>query len=244
MHRLVRSETSVGLAVSVRGAARHFGATPALRDLNLDVWLGEAVALVGPNGAGKSTLLRAIAGRVRLDRGEIVRAAHPIGLVSQTIGIYPLLTTRENLEVFGRFHGLSRAELGGRLEWALAWADLAASADQVAKRLSVGLQRRLHLAAGVLHRPRLILLDEPTVGVDPQSRERIWEMLAGMQAEGAALLFSSHQLGEVEERFERVAVLDRGSLVADGPPFALTDGRAAPDLRSAVLRLTSGVRAA
>ena len=146
------------------------------------------------------SLVRAIAGRVRLDGGSIelmgrtLRPESPrgeLGVVPQEIAIYPLLSARENLEVFGRLQGLTGQALASRVAWALAWTALDARASEPVKRFSGGMRRRLNIACGVLHEPRVLLLDEPTFGVDPQSRERIYEMLAALRAGGTSLLLAT-----------------------------------------------------
>src|SRR5262245_9090493 len=180
--------------LSISGAAKRFGGTQALDGAGLSLFRGELLALLGPNGAGKTTLVRSIAGRVRLDAGEITllgeRLAGPggaarlrLGVVPQEIALYDLLTARENLYAVGTSHGVPRPELAERVAWALEWTGLADRSREPVKRFSGGMKRRLNIACGVLHRPEVVLLDEPTVGVDPQSRERIWEMLGRLKFE-------------------------------------------------------------
>jgi len=211
--------------LTVRDARKSFGGTPALQGASLALDAGELLGLLGPNGAGKTTLVRAIAGRVRLDGGEIAlagRALRPespraeLGVVPQEIAVYAQLTARENLEVFGRLHGLSRQALAERVAWALAWTGLDARADEPVKRFSGGMRRRLNIACGVLHEPRVLLLDEPTVGVDPQSRERIYEMLSALRKRGTSLLLTTHQLDEAEGLCDRIVVIDHGRVAAAG----------------------------
>jgi ABC-2 type transport system ATP-binding protein len=212
-------------ALRVRDAARSFGAVRALRGASLDLREGERLALLGPNGAGKTTLIRAIAGRVRLEAGAIEifgRALPPtervrrLGVVPQEIALYPLLTARENLEAFGRLHGVAPASLVARVDWALEWTGLRDRARQPVRGFSGGMKRRINIACGVLHEPRVVLLDEPTVGVDPQSRERIYEMLEELRAAGTSQLLTTHQLEEAEKRCDRIAILDHGAVVASG----------------------------
>ena len=211
-------ETTAVLAV--RHACKRFGAATALVDVDLTVARGEWVGFLGPNGAGKTTLIRAIAGRVRLDRGRI-DVAGAIGLVPQDIALYPALTAPENLRVFGRLHGLRGAVLRERVAWALEWTGLSEREHEPSGTFSGGMKRRLNLACGVLHRPALVLLDEPTVGVDPQSRERIFVMLAELQRAGTALLHTTHDLDEAERVCARVVIIDHGGIVAAGTPGEL-----------------------
>ncbi len=220
-----RTATAATAVLRVRDARKSFGTVQALAGASLQLAEGERLALLGPNGAGKTTLIRAVAGRVRLDSGAIEifgRSLTPderrgaLGIVPQEIALYPLLTARENLEVFGRLHGVARTALKTRVDWALDWTGLADRAREPVKRFSGGMKRRLNIACGVLHEPRVVLLDEPTVGVDPQSRERIYEMLEQLRASGASQLLTTHQLEEAERRCDRIAILDRGAIIAHG----------------------------
>jgi ABC-2 type transport system ATP-binding protein len=231
----------------VEGARKRFGSSEALGGVNLHLRAGEWIALLGPNGAGKTTLIRSIAGRVRLDEGRIAlfdRELKPgdregrrdLGIVPQEIALYPLLTARENLEVFGSLAGLNASTVKERVEWALDFTRLADRAREPIQRFSGGMKRRLNIAASVLHKPRVVLLDEPTVGVDPQSREHIWEMLSELRQGGASLLLTTHQLDEAQQVCDRVVIIDHGKVIADGTLdhlIATTVGRH----RHVVLRL-------
>jgi ABC-2 type transport system ATP-binding protein len=213
-------------ALRVTQAYKRFGATQALDGAEVALERGQLLLLLGPNGAGKTTLVRSVAGRVRLDRGEIEllgqklnaagNARRSLGVVPQEIALYPLLTARENLEVFGTFHGLGGAALAERVTWALAWTGLADRTDEPIKGFSGGMKRRLNIACGVLHKPEVVLLDEPTVGVDPQSRERIWEMLGKLKQAGASLVLTTHQLDEAQTQGDRIVIIDHGKTIAAG----------------------------
>ena len=209
----------------VEDAKKAFGGTQALAGVSLELGKGELLGLLGPNGAGKTTLVRALAGRVRLDGGTIelfgrrlsvTETRDGLGVVPQEIALYPLLTARENLEAFGSFNSLRGAALRDRVAWALEWTGLSERASEPIRRFSGGMRRRLNIACGVLHEPRVILLDEPTVGVDPQSRERIYEMLDRLRANGVSMLLTTHQLDEAEARCERIVILDHGRVIAAG----------------------------
>jgi len=211
--------------LEIRDARKDFGSTRALDGLSLSLGEGELLGLLGPNGAGKTTLIRAIAGRVRLNAGTVslygrtLEPATPrtdLGVVPQENALYPMLTARENLETFGRLNGLEGKRLRERSAWALEWTGLADRAKSEVRAFSGGMKRRLNLACGVLHEPRLVLLDEPTVGVDPQSREKIYDMLSGLRAAGASLLLTTHYLEEAEARCERIVIVDRGRAIAAG----------------------------
>jgi ABC-2 type transport system ATP-binding protein len=197
----------------------------ALDGASFVVHPGELLGLLGPNGAGKTTLIRAIAGRVALDDGEIAIAGRPvtiadarpgIGVVPQELAIYPKLTARENLRAFGELYGVPAAALRERIEWALTWADLTDRAKEPVERFSGGMKRRLNIAIGLLHQPTVVLLDEPTVGVDPQSRERIYEMLAALQRDGVSVVLTTHHLEEAERRCSRIVIIDHGRTIATG----------------------------
>ncbi|MBD3236799.1 MAG: ATP-binding cassette domain-containing protein [Candidatus Eisenbacteria bacterium] len=216
--------------LTVREATKRFDQTLALDRADLELRPRERLGLLGPNGAGKTTLVRAIAGRVRLDAGRIRllgaeldlrspqsrRVRGRIGVVPQEIALYPLLTARENLRSFGELQGLRGHALREHSDWALDWTGLADRADEPIKRFSGGMKRRLNIACSVLHRPEVVLLDEPTVGVDPQSRERIWEMLEKLRQEGAAQLVTTHQLDEAQQICDRIVIIDHGRVIASG----------------------------
>ncbi len=211
-------------AVEIHGLTKRFGALQALAgiDLTLD---GEVLGLLGPNGAGKSTLVRALMGRVRPDAGEIRLFGRPadesggrdtLGYVPQEIALYPVLTARQNLAVFGRYLGLAGAGLERAVGRGLEFANLEDRADDAVDEFSGGMKRRLNLAIGILHDPRVVLLDEPTVGVDPQSRESIYDMIAELRRGGASVLYTTHYMEEAERLCDRVAVIDHGRVIAAG----------------------------
>jgi ABC-2 type transport system ATP-binding protein len=211
--------------LEIRDASKSFGTTRALDGLSLALGEGELLGLLGPNGAGKTTLIRAIAGRVRLNGGTISLYGHTLepekprrdlGVVPQENALYPLLSARENLETFGKLNGIDGKHLRERIAWALEWSGLADRATSLVRTFSGGMKRRLNLACGVLHEPKLVLLDEPTVGVDPQSRESIYDMLGALRARGTSLLLTTHYLEEAEARCERIVVIDHGRAVAAG----------------------------
>lgn len=151
--------------------------------------------------------------------GQSIDAAgvrESIGLVPQEIALYRDLTTRENLMVFAKFHGLRRRQMRQRVDWALQWSGLAGRANDLVGGFSGGMKRRVNLACGVMHSPTLLLLDEPTVGVDPQSRQRIFAMLDELRRDGTSILLTTHHLDEAEQRSDRIVILDQGRVVADG----------------------------
>ena len=208
--------------VKIERACKRYGQIVALDNLCFELREAECLALVGRNGAGKTTTVRAICGRVRLDSGSI--HWHPsasstrsnCGLVPQEIALYPLLTGIENLKVFGGLYRLGSAMLGARIDWALAWTGLSDRAHEPIKHWSIGMQRRLNIACGVLHAPRVVLLDEPTSNVDPESRQRIWAMLRELRDSGTSLLLTTHLLHEAEILSDRIAIIDAGRVIACG----------------------------
>ena len=218
--------------LTVAGARKRFGDVVALDGAALALRQGELLALLGPNGAGKTTLIRAIAGRVQLDAGEIRlfgqpltgRKTHPdLGIVPQELAVYPSLTARENLTTFGRLQGVAARDVKERVAWALNATALEDRADEPIKGFSGGMKRRLNIACGVIHRPRVVLLDEPTVGVDPQSRDRIYDMLAELTRAGVSLLLTTHHLEEAEARCSRTVIIDHGRVIAAGTLPELVD---------------------
>jgi ABC-2 type transport system ATP-binding protein len=197
----------------------------AVNGISLEVRAGECLGLLGPNGAGKSTLIRAIVGRVRPDSGcvsvfgaepESVGARADLGWVPQDLALYWLLTCRENLEAFGSYQGLRGKPLHDAVAWCLDWAALADRAGSVAGTLSGGMKRRLNMAAGLIHRPRVVLLDEPTAGVDPQSRNRIFEMIESLRNGGTTVIYTTHYMEEAERLCDRIAIVDHGRVIAQG----------------------------
>ena len=212
-------------ALLIRDVGKRFGSTTALDHAGLELRRGERLALLGPNGAGKTTLVRCICGRAVPDSGEIEMLGrrlppsggrHELGFVPQEIALYPDLTARENLDAFGRFHGLRGGELRRAVDWALEWTGLADRAGDLTKTYSSGMKRRVNIACGVLHRPLVLLLDEPTVGVDPQSRDRIFAMLDELWRQGTSILLTTHQLEEAEQQCDRIVIIDHGHAIAEG----------------------------
>jgi ABC-2 type transport system ATP-binding protein len=207
--------------ISVDDAHVFYGDLHALAGLSLELHAGELLGLLGPNGAGKTTLIHCIAQRQKLDRGCIRIASRGdlcdgLGIVPQELALYPDLSVRQNLSVFGRLHGLRGGELKRRISEALAWAALEERSTALAHTLSGGMQRRLNIACSVMHQPQILLLDEPTVGIDPQSRERIYTMLDSLLEIGTAILLTTHQLDEAQTRCDRMAIIDGGRIIESG----------------------------
>jgi len=202
---------------------------PAVEGLNLGIPRGGVYGILGPNGAGKTTTLMMLSGLLAPDGGQIAFAPdiargslrQRIGYVPQELALYPRLTARENLRFFGRLYGLGGARLRERVRALLGVVGLAARADDLVKDFSTGMMRRLNLAAGLLHEPELLLLDEPSVGIDPQSRNVIFEALGELRRRRVTVLYTTHYMEEATRLCDRVAILDRGRLILEGPPRAL-----------------------
>ncbi len=218
--------------MEIHELCKSFGDLTALANVTFTLGAGERLALLGPNGAGKTTLIRCLSGRTRPDSGSIHVEGAPIslagvrdmlGLVPQEIAVYRDLTTRENLSAFGRFYGLRRRELRDRIDWALQWTGLQDRAGELVGTFSGGMKRRVNLACGVMHSPSVLLLDEPTVGVDPQSRERIFSMLDELNSDGTSILLTTHHLDEAQARTDRIVIVDKGRVVAKGTFSQLVD---------------------
>lgn len=220
--------------LEVRGARRRYGEREALCGVDLEARAGEIVVLLGPNGAGKTTLIRAICGQAHLDGGSVrvlgqdparergVRRA--IGLVPQDIALYETLPVATNLEVFGRLAGLAGAPLRAAVAAALAGFGLAGRARDAVRDLSGGMQRRVNIAVGALHAPQLLLLDEPTVGIDPVARQAVHQVLRSLAQRGMALLLTTHDLAEAEQLADRVVVMAEGRVRASGAVPDLING--------------------
>jgi len=214
-------------AIEVRDLVKRFGAARAVDGLSLAVRRGESLGFLGPNGAGKTTTIRILSTLVAPTSGSVsVLGLDPvrqsaalrgrIGVVPQEIALYDGLTARENLEFFGRMHGLERARLREAVDRALDEAELAERAQDRVQAYSGGMKRRLNLVAALLHDPELVFLDEPTVGIDPQSRNHVFELVDRLRAAGTTLVYTTHQLGEVERLCDRIVILDRGRTIAAG----------------------------
>jgi ABC-2 type transport system ATP-binding protein len=218
--------------LNVSQLSKSYGGRRAVDGVSFQVRQGQTVGLIGPNGAGKSTtvsmicgLLRADSGSVELDGVAIAQgqndAKRKIGLVPQELALYEDLSALENLKLFGALYGLSGALLKERCAQALQLVMLADRAGDKPATFSGGMKRRLNIAAALLHEPQLLILDEPTVGVDPQSRNAIFDTLERLKAEGRALIYTSHYMEEVERLADHIVIIDHGKVLADESPAEL-----------------------
>lgn len=200
----------------------------AVKGINLDIQKGEIFSLLGPNGAGKTTTISMISGLLHPTRGDAHIGGHSItqqplkakqllGVVPQEIALYPTLTARQNLEFFGKMYSLGGAELSRRADEVLDFIDLRDRQNDRVDEFSGGMKRRVNIGVGLLHKPQLIYMDEPTVGIDPQNRRRILDTVKRLQQEqGMTVLYTSHLMEEVQEISDRIAIIDHGSIIAEG----------------------------
>ncbi len=210
-----------------RALRRCFGKLVAVDGVGFHVDPGETYGLLGPNGAGKTTSISMIAGLLDRDSGEVtvagepmttrsVRAKNAIGYVPQELAIYPDLSGRENLMFFARLYGMPTSAAKRRTDEVLTLTGLADRAGDQTKQYSGGMKRRLNVGIGLLHQPKLLILDEPTVGVDPQSRNAILESVEGLSRAGMAVLYTTHYMEEAERLCDRIGIIDHGKLIAEG----------------------------
>ena len=212
-------------AIEVAGLRKTFGSVQALNGVDLQVRQGEFYGLLGPNGAGKTTLLRILSGLLKADSGTSSILGHAVGsesalrqlgVVPQEIALYDMLSARKNLEVFGSLRGVHGRDLTARIDAALETVELRDAQHRHVKTYSGGMKRRLNLAVGLLHDPPILLLDEPTVGVDPQSRAKIFSLLRALRASGKTIVYTTHYMEEAQQLCERIGIIDHGRVLAEG----------------------------
>ncbi|MGA3007409.1 MAG: ABC transporter ATP-binding protein [Opitutaceae bacterium] len=213
--------------LALRSITKRYGTLTALNDVSLDIAPGEFFGLLGPNGAGKSTLMSLVAGLRAPDAGTLTLDGTPLsacnadtrralGLVPQNLALYRELSAEKNLRIFGELYGLRGGALGQRIDEALHAVQLNDRRRDPVKTFSGGMQRRLNLAAALLHRPKLLLCDEPTVGVDPQSRNAIFEYLEALNRDGLTIIYSTHYMEEAVRLCSRIGIIDHGRILALG----------------------------
>ena len=226
-----------GPAIAIRGAVKRFGAITAVDGLDIEVPRGVCFGLLGPNGAGKSTTMRMLTAQALPDSGEITvlgyrlaeeskQARMEMGVVPQLDNLDVELTARQVLGVFARLYRVPRAQRRAAVDRALALARLEARADARVSDLSGGMRRRLLIARALIHQPRLLLLDEPTTGLDPQVRQELWSLIDGLRIEGVTILMSTHYIEEAERLADIVAVMSGGRVIARGTPAELVRAHA------------------
>ena len=225
--------------LTVHGLHKKFGALEVVRGVSFEVSAGECYGLLGPNGAGKTTTLRCCLGLTAPDAGEITLDSLPVparareararvGVVPQFDNLDPDFTVRENLAIFGRYFGLSRSEVAARVPYLLDYAGLTDKADAPIEALSGGMKRRLTIARALINDPRILFLDEPTTGLDPQARHVVWERLKRLLGQGRTIILTTHFMDEAQRLCDRVAIMDHGAFIAEAPPHALIEREIEP----------------
>ncbi len=228
------------LAIRLRGVVKRFGALTAVDGLDLDVPVGTCVGLLGPNGAGKSTTMKTLTAQVIADEGELEvlgyrlpeaskQARAEMGVVPQLDNLDTSLTVEQNLRVFAHLYRVPAGRRKEAIQRALDIANLDERRASKVDELSGGMRRRLLIARALLHEPRLLLLDEPTVGLDPQVRQELWALIDRLRSEGVSILMSTHYIEEAERLCEQVTIMSHGKAVAVGPPRALIAEHAGPE---------------
>src|SRR5262249_42440821 len=236
------------LMLDIRKLRKSFGDLVAVDDVSFTVAQGELIGLLGPNGAGKTTTVSMITGLVRPDRGEVLIGGvrlggdtdpkkRRIGLVPQDLALYDELSAYANLRFFGALYNLTGKVLDDAIRSSLQLVELGDRERDTVKTFSGGMKRRLNLAAGLLHDPDILLLDEPTVGVDPQSRNAIFDNLEALKSRGKALLYTTHYMEEAERLADRIVIIDHGRVIADDTLAGLTRAHGAPSLENVFLPL-------
>lgn len=219
----------------VKGLRKLYGTTEAVAGIDFEIREREVFGLLGPNGAGKSTTIAILSTEIRPTKGDATLSGHSIcaepqlvrrmvGVVPQEIAIYPMLTATENLRFFGLIYGLKGRLLESRIDEALEFVGLEHQRDKTAEIMSGGMKRRLNLAIALVHHPKLILLDEATVGVDPNAREHIFEIVCELRDTGTAILYTTHYMEEAERLCDRIGIMNEGKLIATGNLDALLAG--------------------
>jgi lipooligosaccharide transport system ATP-binding protein len=228
----VATDGSRELAIRLRGAVKRYGTITAVDGLDLDVPVGTCVGLLGPNGAGKSTTMKLLTAQAIADEGELEvlgfripdeskQARALCGVVPQLDNLDTTLTVEQNLLVFAHLYRIPRSERKAAVERSLVMAKLVDRRKSRVDKLSGGMRRRLLIARGLVHRPRLVLLDEPTVGLDPQVRQELWALIDALRTEGTTILMSTHYIEEAQRLADTVLIMSHGSCVGSGPPSQL-----------------------
>ncbi|MCL2212728.1 MAG: ABC transporter ATP-binding protein [Oscillospiraceae bacterium] len=215
------------MLATMTNVVKRYGDTTALDHLNLNIKQGEILGLLGPNGAGKTTAIRVLCGLINADAGEInvfgktqnisnLQTRRDIGLVTQNITVFNDLSALDNLKYFGGLYGLTGAKLNANIKEVLDFVELADRAKKRPKTFSGGMQRRLNIACALVHKPKLVIMDEPTVGIDPQSRNHILESVKKLAAGGTTVIYTSHYMEEVQAISDRISIMDTGRVIAEG----------------------------
>ncbi len=227
--------------IEATGLTKHFGDTVAVDGIDFSVEPGESFGFLGPNGAGKTSAMRMIGATSPITAGDLsVLGLDPesdgpelrarLGVVPQEDNLDQELTVRENLLMYGRYFGLSRPVIEERIDELLAFAQLTEKADAKVESLSGGMKRRLTIARGLINEPELLILDEPTTGLDPQARHVLWDRLYRLKQRGVTLIITTHYMDEAEQLCDRLVIMDKGKIVAEGSPLALIREHSRPEV--------------
>ena len=234
------------IAISLNGVDVSLTKTPILFDINLNIKRGSIYGLLGPSGAGKTTTIKVVAGIIEADKGEasILGVDMPnltemakIGYMAQSDALYEDLSGYENLEFFGELYGMKKKQLKERIEYALGLVNLTDDGKKLVSKYSGGMKRRLALAAAVLHNPEVLILDEPTVGIDPLLRKELWDELYKLSDEGTTILVTTHVMDEAEKCHE-LAMMRNGKVIGEGTPESLIEQCAVKNLEEVFLKLS------
>lgn len=215
------------MIANMKSVVKRYGELVALDHLDLTIGEGEVLGLLGPNGAGKTTAIRSLCGLIPIDTGEInvfgdrqhvnnLKTKRDMGIVTQEISVFSDLSARENLRYFGGLYGLKGKELDSNVKRVLEFIGLTEHAKRKPGKFSGGMQRRLNIGCALVHRPKLLIMDEPTVGIDPQSRNHILESVKKIASEGTTIIYTSHYMEEVQAVCSRISIMDSGRVIAEG----------------------------
>jgi len=244
-----KQETLTAVAISIEGLTKDYGGMRAVDNLTLSVAEAEVFGLLGPNGSGKTTtincltgILRPTAGMVRVGgfdvQKETGKAREIMGVSPQETAVYPYLTGRENVQLFGELYSVKRESLGERVDQVMEKVGLIEVAGRKVSKYSGGMRRRVSIAMALVTDPRIILLDEPTVGMDPQARREVWDFVMELRDRGKTVVLTTHYMEEAEDLCDRVGIIDHGRLIALGSPADLKAEYGARDLEDVFIQLT------
>ncbi len=246
----MQRETTKGTnAVVIENLTKEFGEVTAVDDLSISVHEAEIFGLLGPNGSGKTTTINCLTGLMKPTAGSIrvggfdavtdgAKARSIIGVSPQETAVYQYLTGRENVKLFGELCSVPKKTLDTRVDSMLEKVGLLDEGDRRVSKYSGGMKRKVSIAMALVHDPRIVLLDEPTIGMDPQSRRAIWDFVVELRDQGRTILLTTHYMEEAEELCDRVGIIDHGKLIALGSPAGLRSGKGARDLEDVFIQLT------
>jgi ABC-2 type transport system ATP-binding protein len=244
-----RSATSAAIAIDIEGLTKDYGEVRAVDDLTLTISEAEVFGLLGPNGSGKTTTINCLTGLLKPTKGKITVEGFDVqtnnqevrqimGVSPQETAVYPYLTGRENVRLFGALYSVPREELRTRTDYVIEKVGLMDDAHRRVSKYSGGMKRRVSIAMALVSDPRIVLLDEPTVGMDPQARRSVWDFVLDLRDKGKTIVLTTHYMDEAEELCDRVGIIDHGKLIALGAPTELQVRYGAKDLEDVFIQLT------